>query len=353
MRVFITGGSGLIGRHLARLLEEGHQPVILSRHSDAIRRKPEFREYQVVQGDPRPRAAGRTRSTAATPSSTWPGTTCSPSAGIPRSSGRSATAGSTAPSTWWRRSGRPGTGPRCSCRRRRSASTGRTATRSSTSRVRRGRISWRSSAASGSRPPSRSTELGVRRAIVRTGIVLAPGGGALAFMTPIFKLCPGAPIGSGGGPGRQGPAVDELDPHRRHRGPLPDWPSRIPQAVGPDQRHGAPPGPQRRVLPDALERAPEALHPLAALHSVRPARRHAPAHAGRGGQRDHGRPEGPAQEGPGARLSVQVPRPGGGPPRHLHRQAGARSARAGHRSRPARDIITDRLRSARSETSLT
>ena len=53
MKVFITGGSGLIGRRLARrLLEEGHQPVILSRHSDLIRRKPEFRPFQVVQGDP-------------------------------------------------------------------------------------------------------------------------------------------------------------------------------------------------------------------------------------------------------------------------------------------------------------
>jgi hypothetical protein len=41
--------------------------------------------------------------------------------------------------------------------------------------------------------------MGVRRAIVRTGIVLAPGAGALAIMTPIFKLGPGAPIGSAGG----------------------------------------------------------------------------------------------------------------------------------------------------------
>ena len=53
MKVLITGGSGLIGRHLARgLLDEGHQPVILSRQSDEVRRKPEFREFQVIQGDP-------------------------------------------------------------------------------------------------------------------------------------------------------------------------------------------------------------------------------------------------------------------------------------------------------------
>jgi len=42
------------------------------------------------------------------------------------------------------------------------------------------------------------THQGVRLAVVRIGIVLAPGEGALAFMTPIFKLGPGAPIGSGG-----------------------------------------------------------------------------------------------------------------------------------------------------------
>ena len=41
--------------------------------------------------------------------------------------------------------------------------------------------------------------LAVRRSMVRTGIVLAPRGGALKIMTPIFKLGPGAPIGGGGG----------------------------------------------------------------------------------------------------------------------------------------------------------
>jgi uncharacterized protein (TIGR01777 family) len=40
---------------------------------------------------------------------------------------------------------------------------------------------------------------GVRRAVVRTGVVLAPGQGALRIMTPLFKLGPGVPIGSAGG----------------------------------------------------------------------------------------------------------------------------------------------------------
>src|SRR5260370_36880130 len=53
MRVFIAGGSGLIGRHLAHaLLNGGHEPVILSRNADQVRRKPEMWPYQIVPGDP-------------------------------------------------------------------------------------------------------------------------------------------------------------------------------------------------------------------------------------------------------------------------------------------------------------
>jgi uncharacterized protein (TIGR01777 family) len=53
MRVFITGGSGLIGRHLVnKLVERGDQPVILSRRSDEIRRDPAMRGRTVIQGDP-------------------------------------------------------------------------------------------------------------------------------------------------------------------------------------------------------------------------------------------------------------------------------------------------------------
>ena len=53
MRVFITGGTGLIGRNLVRrLLARGDQPVVLSRNADRVRRAPEMRPVQVVQGDP-------------------------------------------------------------------------------------------------------------------------------------------------------------------------------------------------------------------------------------------------------------------------------------------------------------
>lgn len=53
MRVFITGGTGLIGRRLTqKLIERGDTPVILSRRSDEIRRDPANRKLNVVQGDP-------------------------------------------------------------------------------------------------------------------------------------------------------------------------------------------------------------------------------------------------------------------------------------------------------------
>jgi len=53
MRVFMMGGTGLIGRHLARrLVERGDQAVILTRRADAVRRDPAMRSFQFVPGDP-------------------------------------------------------------------------------------------------------------------------------------------------------------------------------------------------------------------------------------------------------------------------------------------------------------
>jgi uncharacterized protein len=53
MRVFITGGTGLIGRRLTqRLVERGDAPVILSRQADKARLSPALRNIEVIQGDP-------------------------------------------------------------------------------------------------------------------------------------------------------------------------------------------------------------------------------------------------------------------------------------------------------------
>ncbi len=56
---------------------------------------------------------------------------------------------------------------------------------------------------------NKATELGVRVVTVRTGMVLGRGGGALAQMTPPFKFFVGGPIGSG----RQYMSWIHLDDH--------------------------------------------------------------------------------------------------------------------------------------------
>ncbi|MDQ2623139.1 MAG: SDR family NAD(P)-dependent oxidoreductase, partial [Actinomycetota bacterium] len=52
VRVFVMGGSGLIGRHLVRrLLKSGARPVVVSRHVDRVKRQAEAGDFEVVQGD--------------------------------------------------------------------------------------------------------------------------------------------------------------------------------------------------------------------------------------------------------------------------------------------------------------
>ncbi len=200
MRVFITGGSGLIGRHLASaLVGSGHQPVILSRHADAVRRKPEFRSYQVVQGDP-------------TTEGRWQEEVDGCDAVV-------------------NLAGHNLFGDRWNSEVKRKIRDSRVqATDQVVAAIRKARtkpgVLVQASAIGYYGPhgdeeldetsPSGSDflavvcreweqaaepvrDMGVRQATVRVGIVLAPGEGALAFMTPIFKLGPGAPIGSGGG----------------------------------------------------------------------------------------------------------------------------------------------------------
>jgi uncharacterized protein len=199
MRVFIAGGSGLIGRHLAKdLLEAGHHPVILSRHADAVRRDRAMWPYQVVHGDP----------TAAGP---WQEHVDGCDA-VVNLAGHSIFA-----DRWNAHIKRKIRDSRVY-----SAEHLVSAITSARSRPKvyvqgsaigyygpHGDEELTESSPSGTdflavvcrecEDVSRSIDaLGVRRAIVRTGIVLAPDAGALKIMTPVFKFGPGAPIGSGG-----------------------------------------------------------------------------------------------------------------------------------------------------------
>jgi uncharacterized protein (TIGR01777 family) len=204
MRVFITGGSGLIGRSLARaLVENGHQPVILSRHSDRVRRNPEMWPYQVIPGDP-------------TQPGRWQGEVegCDAVVNL---------AGQNIFAERWN----PAVKAKIRDSRVYAAEQVVAAIKQARERPKvlvhgsaigfygiHGDEELTEASPSGAdflAVVCRETEdvtaavegLGVRRAVVRTGIVLARNEGALRFMTPIFKLGPGAPIGS---KGKFGPA---------------------------------------------------------------------------------------------------------------------------------------------------
>jgi uncharacterized protein (TIGR01777 family) len=200
MRVFIAGGTGLIGRSLARaLLDSGHQPIILSRNADSVRRDREMWPYQVIAGDP-------------TKPGLWQDEVDGCDAVVNL-------AGHNIFADRWNAE----TKRKIRDSRVFSAEQLVTAIKTARSRPKvfvqgsavgfygpEGDQEFTESSPSGTdflavvcrecEDVSRTIDqLGVRRAIVRTGIVLAASAGALKIMTPIFKFGPGAPIGSGGG----------------------------------------------------------------------------------------------------------------------------------------------------------
>ncbi len=199
MRVFIAGGSGLIGRYLAKaLLHDGHAPVILSRNADHVRRDPAMWPFQVVAGDP-------------TQAGPWHEELDGCDA-VVNLAGHNIFA-----DRWSSEIKR-----KIRDSRVHSAEQFVAAITQARSRPRvfvqgsaigfygtHGDLELDESSPSGSdflavvcreceEVSEKLERAGVRRAIVRTGIVMAPGAGALQIMTPIFKLSPGVPIGGGG-----------------------------------------------------------------------------------------------------------------------------------------------------------
>ncbi len=199
MRIFITGGSGLIGRNLAQsLIESGHRAVILSRRAEAVRRDPAMWAYQVVEGDPT--ATGRWQEEVEG---------CDAVVNL---------AGHSVFAERWNREVRA----KIRESRVRSAEQVASAIRQARTKPRvlvqgsaigyygpHGDEELDETAPAGSdflagvckeseQAAAAVEGLGVRLAILRTGIVLSREEGALKVMAPIFKIGPGAPIGSGG-----------------------------------------------------------------------------------------------------------------------------------------------------------
>jgi uncharacterized protein (TIGR01777 family) len=202
MKVFLTGGSGSIGRQLvSRLTARGDQPVILSRRADAVRRDRNMRGIEVVQGDPtvpgawelaldgcdavinlaghnlfadRWNAAVKERIRDSRVLSTQNVVTAIQRAKTP-------------PKTLVQASAIGFYGPKADDAELTEASPSGTDFMAVVCRE------WEDATAG-------LAKSGVRTPIIRTGVVLAEGEGALGAMTPIFKWLPGgaAPVGSGG-----------------------------------------------------------------------------------------------------------------------------------------------------------
>lgn len=199
VRVFITGGSGLIGRHLIRrLLESGHRPVVVSRRAEELKNRPEAGDYEVVQGD-------------VETSGPW-------QAAVDGCDAVVNLAGYNIFADRW-------TGAvKRKIRDSRVRGTDNLVSAIASARE-RPRILVQGSAVGyygphGDEELDESTPagsdflatvcreweeasgpaeaLGLRRAVIRTGIVLAAGEGALGTMTPIFRCLPGAPVGGNG-----------------------------------------------------------------------------------------------------------------------------------------------------------
>ncbi len=199
LRVFIAGGSGLIGLGLAKsLLADGHEPIILSRKADEVRRRPEMRAFRVVPGDPA--EPGR-----------WQHEIDGCDAVVNL-------AGHNVFADRWNsavkrklRDSRVHSAEQLSLAIKQAQKRPETFVQGSAVGFygAQGDPELDESSPSGSdmlavicRECEEASEglegTGVRRVMLRTGIVLAPDAGALKVMTPIFKAGPGTPIGGSG-----------------------------------------------------------------------------------------------------------------------------------------------------------
>jgi uncharacterized protein (TIGR01777 family) len=199
MRVFIAGGSGLIGFRLAQsLLDDGHEPVILSRNADAVRRRREMWPFRVIPGDP-------------TTNGSWQDEIAGCDAVVNLAGHNIFADRWTALIKRTLRDSRVHSAEQLSAAIKRARKGPGIFIQGSAVGFYgiRGDEEIDETGSSGSdflavvcrecEEASAGLEaLGVRRALVRTGIVLAPGEGALRVMTPIFKLGPGTPIGGSG-----------------------------------------------------------------------------------------------------------------------------------------------------------
>lgn len=202
MKVFLTGGSGSIGRQIvARLVARGDEPVILSRRADAVRRNRDMRGIEVVQGDPAIPGAWEMALDGCDAVINLAGQNLFAerwNASVKEKIRDSRVLSTQNVATAIRRAKTP---PKVLVQ---ASATGIYGPKTDDTELTEESPSGTDFLAVVCREWEDATvgldKLGVRVPIIRTGVVLADGEGALGAMTPIFKWLPGgaAPVGSGG-----------------------------------------------------------------------------------------------------------------------------------------------------------
>jgi uncharacterized protein len=202
LRVFLTGGTGLIGRRIIdRLVARGDSPVILSRRAEAVRREPGWQSLEVILGDPSLPGDWEDAIDGCDAVINLAGANVF--GGRWNTRYKQEIRDSRVHSTEFvaRAIGRAAVKPRVLVQGSATGFYGPHADEDVTESSPPGTdflakvcLDWENAA-------SKAEQFGTRVAKIRTGVVLAKGEGALGVMTPLFKWLPGgaAPVGSDGG----------------------------------------------------------------------------------------------------------------------------------------------------------
>ncbi len=198
MRVFLTGGTGLIGRGITRtLIARGDTPVILSRAADKARMNESLRGAEIVQGDPMMPGAWESAVDGCEAAINLVGHNLFAQRWSPEVKAKIRDSRVVGTENLVAAIARSANGPKTLVQASAIGYYGPTGDEELTESSPAGNdfmaevcVAWEDAA-----KPAES--LGVRVPTIRTGVVLAKGQAALGVMTPIFKAGGASPVGGG------------------------------------------------------------------------------------------------------------------------------------------------------------
>ena len=200
MRVFLTGGTGLIGRGIVQtLIARGDTPVILSRAADKARMNPSLKGAEIIQGDPMMPGAWESAVDGCDAAINLVGHNLFAKRWSPEVKAQIRDSRVVGTENLVAAIARSANRPKTLVQASAIGYYGPTGDEELTESSPAGNdfmaevcVAWEDAA----RP---AESLGLRVPTIRTGVVLAKGQAALGVMTPIFKFGGATPVGGGGG----------------------------------------------------------------------------------------------------------------------------------------------------------